>query len=351
MQKHIAGMGMPVWGGRRADELEVKKILFRSIQRQLGMNTPEYDVVIGLDDLRKFCDKPENEDCWIKLSPQFRGNRETFHHKDRLTSREILDDMGVQFGIVQDVLKFIAERTIDAPFESGLDSYCVDGAHPKTALQAYERKDRCCFGAVQPYSEMPQQLTQIGDQIFALLRERGARQFCSTEVKITEAGKAYLLEPTIRMASPAGEPQLELYDNFSEIIYEGAHGRLVEPELAGKFYAQVMMEHCGEDNRWRSIQIPEEVRRWVKVYSCCQIGDRLGIAPGERIIGSVLGIGSTPREALDHVKENAEALKDEPVSLHVEDLSDTLMQIEEAEEAGIPFTTQMMPEPEEVLPS
>lgn len=349
MQKHIADMGIPVWGGRKADELEVKKVLFRAIQRQQGMNTPTYTVIIGLDELRKFCRSSENDDCWIKISPQYRGNRETFHHTDYLSSREILDAMGVDFGIVQDEIKFIAEETIKAAFEGGMDTYCVDGKHPATVLQAYERKDRCCLGAVQKWNECPTQLTANGDVVFALMKKYGAAQFVSTEIKITESGESYLLEPTIRMASPAGEPQLELYENFSEIIYEGARGNLIEPKWAGKFYAQVMVEHNGCPEKWRSIQIPDDIRQWVKLYNACMVGNRYGLAPMDKTIGSIIGIGDTMGQALEHVTSIADQLSDQPVKIQLEDMADTLAQISEAEEAGLKFSDEPVPKPEEAM--
>lgn len=347
MQEHIARMGIPVWGGRRACELELKKLRFRQMQRMLGMNVPEFKVIEGLEALRAFC--RENEDYWIKTSPQFRGNRETFHHENYLSSRDTLDQMGVDFGVLQDAVKFVAEQSIKAPFEGGLDTYCVDGRHPSQVLQAYEIKDKCCIGAVQNYTEVPTEITSITDEMWPVLAEYKARQFTSYEVKITNEHKSYLLEPTIRMASPAGEPQLELYDNLAEIIYGGANGQLVEPQCGAKFYCQAMLDHSGDPKRWRSVLVPASVRRWVKLYHACQVGDRIGLSPGDKTVGSVLGIGDTPTEALEHLKDNLSALKDEPVCAHIEALAEAINEINEAEEEGIHFSSYRMPEPAQVL--
>lgn len=350
MQQHIESMGIPVWGGRRADELELKKVLFRAIQRQMGMHTPQYEVIIGLDDLRRFCENPDNDDRWIKMSPQYRGNRETFHHKNLSCSREILDAMGVDFGPVQEVVKFIAEHPVEAEFESGVDSYCVLGQHPASVLQAYERKDQCCVGAVQDYHELPAPMREISERIWPLLEKYRARQFVSTEVKIDKKHRPYLLEPTVRCASPAGEPQLEMIDNFSQIIYSGAaEDAIEEPKWAGKYYVQVMIEHTGDPKHWRGLKIPDSIRRWVKLYHACQIKDTIAVGPMHEIIGSLVGIGSTIGEAMDHANEIADALHDQPVTIRMEDLADTLAQIIEAQESGLKFSQQPIPQPEEAI--
>lgn len=350
MQEHIASMGIPVWGGRRSDELEIKKAMFRALMRHMGMNVPEYDVVRGLDDLREYCKNPEHDDRWIKITPQFRGNRETFHHADYKSTRAALDEMGVEFGAVQDVLSFIAEKAIESEFEGGMDTYTVDGQHPSIAVQGYEGKDKCYFGTAMPYADFPREVSSISDKLWPLMAKYNCRQFLSTEVKITDDHQSYLLEPTVRMPSPAGEVQLELYENFSQIIYEGANGMLLEPEITARFACEAMIDHHDSDKSWRGICVPESVRQWVKLYSSAKVGEIIGIAPGESIIGAVLGLGDTPTEALDHLKENAEALEDQPVTIHVEALAKIIDQINEAEDEGLHFADQKMPDPSAVLP-
>jgi len=349
MQEHIAGMGMPVWGGRRADELELKKAMFRALQRQMGMNVPEYEVIRGLDDLREFCQNPKHDDRWIKITPQFRGNKETFHHATYEETRCHLDEMGAQFGILQDVISFIAEKSIEAKVELGMDTYTVRGAHPNLVINGVEGKDKCYFGFVQPYRMFPEAARSISDLLWPLLAKYGCCQFLSTEVKMTDEGEPYLLEPTVRMPSPAGECQLELYENFSQIIWEGAHGNLIEPEIEHHFACEAMVEQHGDDKTWRCLKVPNEIRRWVKLYSAARVGDFIGIAPGESIIGAVVGVGDSPKEALDHLKENCEALKDQPVTIAVEALNTVLDSIDEAEAAGIHFTDEPLPSPADVI--
>lgn len=350
MQEFIASkVGVPVWGGRHSDNLEVRKMAFRKLQAKLGMEIPDYDVITGLDALREYCKDPENNDRWIKVTPQWRGNRETFHHTDYEETRLALDEMGLSFGPMQDVMTFLCEKNIKANLEGGVDTYTVDGQHPSIAILGWERKDKGYFAVVKPYNEIAPEFTKVHEPLWPILKEYGCRQFLSSETKITDDGRSFLLEPTVRLPSPAGEEQMELYENISEIIYQGAQGILVEPVVKVHFACEAMVEHNGNKDHWRSLRVPDSVRRWVKLYNTVKIGDTLGIIPGSECIGAVVGIGDTPTEALDHLKENAEAIEDQPVTVHVESLADLINEIDESEAKGIPFSNEPMPEPAEVV--
>lgn len=319
------------------------------MQKSMGLNIPDYDVVTGLDRLRDYCKSPEHENRWIKLSPQFRGHQETFRHVTYDQTRLILDEMGIEFGPIQDSLTFLCEKSIDSKLEGGLDTYTVDGQHPDIAVLGYEAKDQCYFAAVRPYDKIAPEITSVHEPLWPVLKGFKCRQFISSETKITESGESYLLEPTIRLPSPAGEEQMELYGNLSEIIYEGANGRLVQPELTAKYACEAMIEYKGKLDRWRSLQVPDSVRKWIKLYNTVKVGDRLAIIPGTECLGAVVGIGDTPQEALDHLKENAAAIEDQPVVVHVESLATILDEIQASESAGIEFSKEEIPEPSEVL--
>lgn len=345
-QEHIESLGIPVWGGRTGDLLELNKLRFKKIQDDLGMPHATYDVLEGMDALRAFCMDPVNVDRFIKLTPQFRGNRETFQHKDWESSRQIIAEMDKQFGVVGNILKFLAERPLSGKLEGGIDTYTVDGMHPETVVSGWEIKDKGYFAEVIEWSKLNPALRRAVEPLFPILKERRVRQMLSTEVMIEDKA---LLEPTVRFPSPAGEEQMELYYNFPEIIWEGANGRLIEPVLTKHFACEAMVEHNGDDEGWRALKVPKDIRKWVKLYNLCQVGEWLATAPGCNIIGAVVGIGDSPREALEHLKANAEALKDQPVTIHVHALSDALMEIEEAKEKGLAFQDATVPEPAAAL--
>jgi hypothetical protein len=348
MQEHVARLGIPTWGARHADKLEIGKLFWKKLQEEFGMDFSEYDVVEGIDELREFCKR--EIDRWVKLTPQYRGNQETFYHKDYASSRATIDLLAVEFGLLQDVVKFVVEKSIKSRIEGGIDTYTVDGEHPEVAVYGFEKKDKCYLATVKPYKEIPQEITCVSDKLWPTLAEYGARQFISSEVKVDDDGKSYLLDNTLRMPSPAGEEQMELYDNFSEIIYHGACGVLLEPEVTHKFACEAMIEHNGDESHWRDLAVPAEARQWVKLYNCVQVKGRIGIKPMDHpIIGAVVGVGDTPKEAIAHLQSNAEMIKDQCVTIHTEALASIINEIEESESKGMPFAKEPLPGPETVL--
>lgn len=347
-QLHFEKLGVPVWGGRKANWLELKKLAWKKWQEEHGLDFSEYEEIVGIDALREHCQQVK--DRWIKLTPQYRGFRETFHHIDYPSSRQEIDSMAAESDLLQTALRFISEKPIKSNIEGGLDTYTIDGQHPDVAVQGYEKKDKCYFATVMPYQQIPEEIRGPSDALWGLLRELQCRQFISSEVKVTDDGQSILLDNTIRLPSPAGEEQMELYDNISQIIYEGAQGRLVQPVLTARFACEAMIEHHGDNEHWRSLVVPESVRQWVKLYCSTFRDGRIGIAPlGHDIIGAVVGIGDTPKQALEHCQENAEALKDQNVTVHMEAMAGVLQEIEEAQEKGIHFTEKPMPEPVEAI--
>jgi hypothetical protein len=257
--------------------------------------------------------------------------------------------MSLDLGIIGSLCRYLAEKHIDSKIEGGMDTYTVDGKHPKVAVSGFEKKDMCYFAAVQNYEDIPKEITCVAEFIWPELKKRRCRQMFSTEVKITETGDSYLLEPTIRFPSPAGEEQMELYGNISEIIYEGAKGNLVEPEITAHYACEAMIEHTGNKDRSRNIIVPDSVRQWIKLYGTTKIGDRLAIVPGQECIGAVVGVGDSPKEALEHLKENAEALDDQPVTIHIGEIVGALEEIEEFQKQGMFFTNKPLPEPADVV--
>lgn len=348
MQTHLEKIGVPVWGTRRADRLEINKVMFKQLQEKLEMNHAEYEVITGLEALRKYCHG--TKDKWIKISPQFRGDTETFHHIDWDHSRSELDDLAVIFGELQEDIIFLVEDPIEAELESGGDFYCIDGQFPSIGVQGYEIKDASYFAAVQKYEDLPEQVREVNEALSPILKQYRYRNFFSTEIKINESGEGFLLEPTCRLPSPAGEEQMELYHNFSEIIVEGANGRLIDPVADMDYACEVMVEHNGDTERYRPITISKEARPWIKLYDLIRIsGDRYAVPPGDSCIGAIVGVGKTPKATLEHLKENVAMLEDQPLTIHLEAIVKAIQEIETAQEEGVYFTDKPMPEPAEAI--
>jgi hypothetical protein len=197
---------------------------------------------------------------------------------------------------------------------------------------------------------MPPEIWKPSEIIAPLLESFDYCNLVSTEIRVAD-DKSYLLDPCLRFGSPAGEEELEMYVNLTEIMYRGACGELVQPQMAAKFCGEAIIAYCGDKDGWKSIKVPEEVKRWVKLYACGYRDGAYHFPPAQdcEAIGCVVALGDTPKEVLDNLKDVREALKDSAVDVKIEPIASLFEEIKTAEKEGIPFTKQEMPEPADAL--
>lgn len=240
LQKYLQGIGKRVWGARDGDTMEIDRDEFMDSMKEVGLEVPEYQIVTGVDDLRKLLDG--NEDTlWIKMLAFERGDKETFGHLgDYNITKPILDDIEHKLGPWAQKKKFIVVEDIDTDYEIGYDGYCIDGKFAKTCLFGIEAKDKSYVGAVTDYDNLPDCIHSVNDALVPLFEKYQYRQMFSTEIRVSKDGKAYLIDPTCRFPSPPSSLWLKMVDNVSEILWEGSAGNLVEPVFNSQFGAMTM---------------------------------------------------------------------------------------------------------------
>jgi hypothetical protein len=328
--------GKPVMGHGRAESLEMDRWGTRKLQRELGLAAPKTRMFRSVDDLVRHLKLVE--DRWIKLST-FRGDAETWHHDTWHSSRVFIDKFRNRVGALADTYEFIVEDNIDG-VEIGYDGWHVHGEYPEAAYFGFEVKDEGYIGRYAPYSEMPRQLRDVNAAFSPILRKERASGFCSFEFRVAEDGVPYLIDPCMRFASPPTEAFMEGYGNFSEIVWEAANGRMAHPKSTGEFIA-IALIHCSEAlTNWVPLEVPEDIRRWVKVRNATVVDGELYHAPVDRDlpeVGAVVGIADSMGEARELVKERAARVKGFGLDVKLDALDAAEEEIERAKEYGIEF--------------
>jgi hypothetical protein len=141
-----------------------------------------------------------------------------------------------------------------------------------------------------------------------------------------------------RHASPAGEPLLEACSNLPEIVWSGAHGEYIEPEWESKFVAQVLIDHKDDGKEhWRTVRVPD--LRWVKLYNASKIGNDIYAIPplphSCASIGSALGQGNTPEEAVEELKKHASELDGQDVTVDTASLASAIAESDSDEPGSV----------------
>lgn len=322
-QSWLAEQGKSVWGSRAAIQLEWYRELFRDRMEALGLPVHPYHVAHGLSALTDYLS--DREDQYIRTS-RYRGNGETWHWIDAELSGGRLDELAIEYGPLQETINFLVESSFDAK-EVGYDGFFYGGRFPSSAFHGIERKDKSYFGALCDYAGLPAPLKTVTDAIGPLLARLGYANNFHAEVRVTPDGTPFFTDPTCRHASPAGEPLLEACSNLGDIVLAGSQGEYIEPEWEAKFVAQVLIDHKDDGREhWRTVRVPD--LRWIKFYNACKVGEDLYAIPplphSCASVGSVLGQGNTPEEAVDALKEHAALLDGQDVSVDTASLASAL---------------------------
>lgn len=346
IQMELVAQGYPVWGSRNAGSIELDREEFLELLDRAGLEVPSHQIIEGIAALREHL--KDAEDKYIKIS-KWRGDLETAHWRNWELDSGLLDVWGMQFGPVGELIRFLVFDAIDTPLEIGGDTYCVDGKWPSLMLHGVEFKDKAYFGAVTKREDMPEQIRQVLEAFAPIFEHRHYRNQFSSEVRV-KGDQFWFIDPTCRGGLPSTGSQLALWNNFPEILWNGAHGVLVDPEPAGQFSMECVLTVKAEKNAWASVEFPESLKPWVKPYRSCKLGNVHAFPPNDYgdEIGWLVAIGDTPRQTLDAMKEHVADVPD-GVEAHMHSLVDVIKEIESEEEQGIEFTGKPLPEPGEVI--
>jgi hypothetical protein len=305
---HLREMGKPVWSAFYGEDLELDRVMAKQVMEQVGLPVNDYEVVTGMDELRSFLQK--NEDQYVKI-PKLRGLTETFHSENYDLVKVKLDDIEHKLGGAAAVQQFICEANIEAVTEVGYDGWVIDGQFPKTSVFSCEIKDCGSASMVKPYNLLPREVREVNGKLAPVLQEYGYQGFWSSEIRVTK-NSFFATDFTCRAASPCGENLQELFSNMGEVIEAGAHGEIVEPKPVARYAVQAVIESVFAEEHWLPIDIPPEIRSYVKLYNSCVIEGQEYVVPTAVDMpqcGSLVCTGDTLDSAIKKVENYAKQIK------------------------------------------
>ena len=347
LQLELEAQGKRVWGSRKAVDLELDRPLFLKTLAELGLDVPKHVEIIGINKLRQHL--AEREDVYIKIS-KYRGMLETCHWRSWELDKWLLDAWAVKFGPIGDRFPFLVFDAIDTPLEIGGDTYCVDGEWPALMLNGIEAKDKSYFSSVTKREDMPEEVLHILEAFGPVLGKDRYRNEFSMEARVTDT-EVFFIDPTCRGGLPSTGSQLELWDNFPQIVWHGAGGEMIDPDPAAQFSMECALTMKGDPSSWSITDVPDELKDAMKLAGCCEVDGRTCFPPDESHEGSIgwlVATGDTPKETLGEIKR-LEAMLPDGVSAHIEAIADVIREVHQAQEDGIPFGDQPVPEPAAVV--
>lgn len=349
LQLHLEhDLGKRVWGSRKAEEVELYREKTKELLKQLGLPVQPYQVVRGIPALREALKK--ESDRYVKISA-LRGEMESWHHINYKLSEPVISEIEFNLGAKKYIQPFLIEDPIDSVVELGYDGFTVDGRYPEMGSFGYEIKDCGFIGTVMSYDKLPKAVRTVNDKLAPIFKGYGYRGWFSSEIRVTEDGTPYFIDPTCRSPSPPGESQAELFENWGEIIWRGAGGEIVNPVAQARYGVQAVIRSNFAAGQWQPIYFPEKIARWVKLQNACRIKDTIYIVPQETEqieLGYVVGTGNTLLDAIKQVKKHAEQIEGFKVEVNLGSISEAVDVIAEGEEHGIKFSDEKLPTKAEI---
>ena len=103
---------------------------------------------------------------------------------------------------------------------------------------------------------------------------------------------------------------------------------------------------------WITVEVDEEVQPFVSLFNSVNLGNDLeAVAPTMQDlsvitneIGAVIGLGDTIEEAIEECREHAKGIRGMGIEIKADSLESLLPQIKEAQEKGIKFSDERVPE-------
>ena len=309
IQEYLVSIGKRVWGCRSGAELENDRVKAKEISEKVGIGIGPYNVVRGMDGLRRYL--KSHDDQYVKISLT-RGDFETFHAPSYEQIKSQLDEIAYQLGPRVENMRFVCEDNTGPAVEIGYDGYTIDGRFPRKNLLGVEAKDTAYVAKVVN-ANAAQSVQDVNTKLSPVLEGYEYRGFFSTEIRcIEDESGSCLIDTCSRMGSPPGELYQMMLKNIGEIIWHGASGTLIEPEFAGKWGAEAILTSDAAEKNWVQVSYPDSVQDNIKLRYCTMINGKQYVIPqanGMKFLGAVVAYGGTAKEAIERCREIAEQVE------------------------------------------
>ena len=337
-QERLRKEGKRVWGAGSGEEMELFRWEFKEQLKVLGLPVQHCEHIKGIEELKKYL-KSKKGTVYVKTS-YVRGDFETFKCEDYKVVEPRIKELEHVLGVKADSYEFIVEDEIPDCVEIGYDGFTIDGQWPRVAMQAYEVKDCGMIGIAKEYKALAEPVKLVNNKLSPLLRDHNYRGFLSTEIRYTRDKKAYFIDPCCRLGTPSNELLQSLFDNWPEVLWNGAEGNVTAPTIKSKYGALAIIESEFATSDWLSIDYPRALDEFVKLRFHVRKGDKDYIVPqiiGIPDVGCVVGTGETLQAAINQCKERAKQIKGFQLRVKTDALDEAMEVIAKGRKFGIDF--------------
>lgn len=337
LQDLLRRQGKLVFGCGGGDRMETNRGEMKRILKMLDLPVNDYEEVEGVYELEELLKRVE--DRWVKSS--LRGDMETFHHVDYISSVEELKEMKHKMGVYDRKEKYIVESPINAIAEIGIDTMVADGKYLEESFGGIEIKDVGFIGKMMRYDKLPLPLKNITDKLSPMFAAYGYKGAYSNEIRIDEKNVGYLTDQTCRFPIPPTTIILNLYKNFSEVVWTIANGEIPNVKYIYEWGCQFIIRSESGKTKPVAFQFPKEYDDFIDIKNL--VVDDYGTyhytpnGTDMSEIASVCGVGHTMEEAIKMATKIAKSIKGPDLKINYNCIEEAKKQISDLSKNGIKY--------------
>lgn len=303
--EYFKNKGKAVFSSMRGGDLEIERYDAKQLFKQAGIDVKPTKRIIGVDKLKEYLKKSTGKK-WIKIS-KYRKCFETFCCEDYRMAELEIDRLAYKLSPFKNIIEFLVEDDIPKAVEEGIDTFSVHGEYPENCVAGVENKGLAYCGMCYPYEELTEGIKKVNKKLAPLFKEFEYQGAFSTEIRTTDNGEHFLLEPTARFPSPPSELYAEMYKDIGNIVWEIGNGRMPKVECEKKYGLEMVLNVNFQDDESTHLAIyfPEEIRKYIKIKNPIKVDGQYYslLINGISDVGSIVVTGDSIEECRKEMEE------------------------------------------------
>ena len=327
-----------IFGAGLGERIEADRWFLKKLIKQLGLPIMKADKIHGLTRLKEFI--KTNPDKYIKADifrSEDRGIN-SFNAKSFDTAEEIFKEIATAFGPFDDEIDFIVEEKIKSDVEVGFDGFYSAGVgYGENAMVGYEYEKSCYVAVNTKIKDLPVPLAETMTKFSKVLDIMDYRGAISTEEKIVDKLRHYLLDVCSRLPSPCGDMYC-LSKNYPEMVNNIGLKKPFKLDIPFKYVAVAPIECQHAENHWVRIILDKKDRENVKLKTTACVDGKYYAVPGHSTVAVIIAGGNTVDEVINLVKKYSEKVSGYGLSSTViKDFDSIKEEINKGRKLGINF--------------
>jgi len=324
--------GKICFGAGRGEKLELDRWYLKNLLKHAGLPVMKTWRVKGIDRLRDIL--KNNNNVIVKISV-FRGDCETFYSPSYDEVEPLLDILQVKWGKFAEGYEFIVEQEIKDAVEAGIDGI-FSPANGFCFPLMWGIENHSAYIGVWGY-RIPEWFVRTEPHLKNILTTMDYRGFISTEQRIVNKNKDYLIDITARIPHPLGHIFTTAIRNYPEVIFRIANNQKVTLDVKEKFWGCLPVRSDELNNVSLEVRFPDKYRPYIKFSTAYKKDGKYYASKGGTIVCSIVYGADTIDKVIEGIKKIGNEIKVVRAKKEYHLLDEIKEEIDKLKSMGIEF--------------